>query len=209
MEIAILLFDDLTALDAVGPYEVLKLIPEAKVRFVAREPGPKRMNGGSLSLVADCSFHQVQSPEIVLIPGGPGVSSVLSDPPTLDWVRAVHKTSRWMTSVCTGSRILGAAGILRGVKATSHWLTVDSLREYGAEPVHERVVRDGKIITAAGVSAGIDMALTLVGIECGEQRAQAFQLAIEYDPQPPFNAGSPDKAPKGIVELLRSRARTK
>jgi transcriptional regulator GlxA family with amidase domain len=114
-----------------------------------------------------------------------------------------------MTSVCTGSRILGAAGILRGVKATSHWLTVDSLREYGAEPVHERVVRDGKIITAAGVSAGIDMALTLVGIECGEQRAQAFQLAIEYDPQPPFNAGSPDKAPKGIVELLRSRARTK
>jgi putative intracellular protease/amidase len=209
MEIAILLFDDLTALDAVGPYEVLKLIPGAKVRFAAKEPGPKRMNGGSLSLLADCSFQDVPSPEIVVIPGGPGVSAVLHDHATLDWVRAVHQTSRWTTSVCTGSRILGAAGILRGVRATSHWLALDSLREYGALPVSERVVREGKIITAAGVSAGIDMALTLVGIECGEQTAQAFQLAIEYDPQPPFQAGSPEKAPKAVVELLRSRARPK
>jgi putative intracellular protease/amidase len=209
MEIAILLFDDLTALDAVGPYEILKLIPEARVRFVAKEPGPKRMSGGSLLLVADCSLGEVQSPEIVLVPGGPGANSASGDPATLDWVRAVHKTSRWTTSVCTGSRILGAAGILRGVKATSHWLALDSLRQYGAEPVHERVVRDGKIITAAGVSAGIDMALTLVGIECGEQRAQAFQLAIEYDPKPPFHAGSPDTAPKAIVDLLRSRVPSK
>jgi putative intracellular protease/amidase len=205
MEIAILLFDDLTALDAVGPYEVLKLIPGAKVRFPAREPGAKRMNGRSLSMLADCSFRDVPAPEIVVVPGGPGVGSVLDDPATLDWIRTVHKTSRWTTSVCTGSRILAAAGILRGIRATSHWLALDSLRDYGAEPVSERVVRSGKIITAAGVSAGIDMALTLVGIECGEQTAQTIQLAIEYDPQPPFHAGSPSKAPKAVVELLRSR----
>ncbi|MFZ0959744.1 MAG: DJ-1/PfpI family protein [Terriglobia bacterium] len=207
MEIAILLFDDLTALDAVGPFEVLKLIPGAKVRFPAKEPGAKRMNGASLFLMADCSFQDVPSPEIIVVPGGPGVAAVLNDQATLEWIRAVHQSSRWTTSVCTGSRILAAAGILRGIRATSHWLALDSLREYGAEPVSERVVREGKIITAAGVSAGIDMALTLVGIECGEQTAQAIQLAIEYDPQPPFHAGSPSKAPKAVVELLRSRSR--
>lgn len=209
MEIAILLFDDLTALDAVGPYEVLKLIPGAKVHFPAKEPGVKRMNGGSLSLMADCSFSDVPSPEIIVVPGGPGVGAVLNDQATLDWIRSVHQTSRWTTSVCTGSRILAAAGILRGIRATSHWLALDSLREHGAEPVSERVVREGKIITAAGVSAGIDMALTLVGIEFGEQTAQAIQLAIEYDPQPPFHAGSPSKAPKAVVELLRSHSRPK
>jgi transcriptional regulator GlxA family with amidase domain len=207
MEIAILLFDDLTALDAVGPYEVLSRIPGAKVRFPAREPGAKRMNGGSLYLMADCSFKDVPSPEIIVVPGGPGVGAALNDQATLDWIRTVHQTTRWTTSVCTGSRILAATGILRGIRATSHWMALDSLREYGAEPVSERVVREGKIITAAGVSAGIDMALTLVGIECGEQTAQAIQLAIEYDPQPPFHAGSPSKAPKAVVELLRSRTR--
>lgn len=206
MEIAILVFDDVTALDAVGPYEVLKFIPGASIRFIAQEPGQIRMNGDSLSLIADYSLEDVTSPDIVLIPGGPGVTAYMGDQALLDWIRSVHRTTRWTTSVCTGSLILAAAGILRGMKATSHWLALDSLRAFGVEPINQRVVRDGKIITAAGVSAGIDMALTLAGLECGNQTAQAIQLGIEYDPQPPFNAGSPLTAPAGIVNLLRNRA---
>jgi putative intracellular protease/amidase len=209
MEIAILLFDDLTALDAVGPYEVLKMIPDANVRFVAKKPGPQRMNGGSLVLLANDAFEDVEHPEIVVIPGGPGARMALRDPELLAWVDRVHKTSRWTTSVCTGSLILGAAGILRGLKATSHWLSLDVLRSFGAEPVNARYVREGKVITAAGVSAGIDMALMLVGLECGEKTAQAIQLGMEYDPQPPFDAGSPGKAPKSIVELFRARAQSR
>ncbi|MDA8126316.1 MAG: DJ-1/PfpI family protein [Deltaproteobacteria bacterium] len=206
MEIAILLFDDLTALDAVGPYELLKLMPEARVRFVAKRPGPQRMNGGNLVLLADDGLGDVIHPEIVVIPGGPGAKLALRDPEILGWVKTVHETSRWTTSVCTGSLILGAAGLLRGLKATSHWLAREALRQFGAEPVAARYVQEGKIITAAGVSAGIDMALMLVGLECGEKTAQAVQLGLEYDPQPPFDAGAPDKAPQAIVELLQSRA---
>jgi transcriptional regulator GlxA family with amidase domain len=207
MEIAFLIFDRLTALDAVGPYEVLRSVPRATVKFVARERGPKRTDAGSLALVADYALDEVSSPDVVVVPGGPGQMALMNDEPVLNWIRRAHQTSRWTTSVCTGSLILGAAGLLKGLRATTHWLALDILRSLGAEPVSERVVIEGKIMTAAGVSAGIDMALTLVAREAGEAAAQAIQLGIEYDPQPPFNAGSPAKAPPAIVELLRSRSR--
>jgi putative intracellular protease/amidase len=207
MEIAILIFDRLTALDAIGPYEVLRSVPGATVKFVAREPGPKRTDAGSLALTADYSLSEVPSPDIIVVPGGPGQIAVMDDQPVLNWLRQAHSTSRWTTSVCTGSLILGAAGLLKGLRATSHWLALDTLRSLGAEPVSDRVVIEGKIITAAGVSSGIDMALTLVAREAGDAAAQSIQLGIEYDPQPPFNAGSPAKAPAEIVSLLRSRSR--
>ncbi len=209
MEIAILLFDRLTTLDAVGPYEVLSRIPGATVKMVAKEPGPKRNDTGSLSLVADYSLDEASSPDIVVVPGGPGQTALMNDEPVLNWVRRAHETSRWTTSVCTGSLVLGAAGLLQGLKATTHWLAYDALRSQGAEPIGERVVIQGKIITAAGVSAGIDMALTLVARECTEDLAKAIQLGIEYDPQPPFDAGSPDKAPAEIVEAMRGGSRFK
>jgi putative intracellular protease/amidase len=209
MEIAILLFDRLTALDAVGPYEVLSRIPGAAVKFVAKEPGPKRTDAGSLALVADYTLDQVPAPDIVVAPGGPGQSALMDDEPVLAWLRKTHETSKWTASVCTGSLLLGAAGLLGGLKATSHWMAYDALRSLGAEAVSDRVVIEGKIITAAGVSAGIDMALTLVAKECGDDMAQAIQLSIEYDPQPPFDAGSPAKAPAAIVERLKSRSRFK
>jgi transcriptional regulator GlxA family with amidase domain len=209
MEIAILLFDRLTALDAVGPYEVLSRIPGAAVKFVAKEPGPKRTDAGSLALVADYTLDQVPAPDIVVAPGGPGQSALMDDEPVLAWLRKAHETSKWTASVCTGSLLLGAAGLLGGLKAASHWMAYDALRSLGAEAVSDRVVIEGKIITAAGVSAGIDMALNLVAKECGDDMAQAIQLSIEYDPQPPFDAGSPAKAPAAIVERLKSRSRFK
>ena len=207
VEIAILLFDRLTALDAVGPYEVLSRLPGAEVKFVATEPGPQRTETRMLSLVADHSLSDVRQPEIVLIPGGFGTRELLDDEPVLDWIRSVHETSRWTTSVCTGSLLLGAAGVLRGLKATTHWLVLDRLAEFGAEPTSERVVEQGKVITAAGVSSGIDMALRLAQLEAGDDVAQGIQLGIEYDPQPPFDAGSAEKAPKHVVEVVTALAR--
>lgn len=207
MEIAILLFDRLTALDAIGPYEVLSRIPDATVKFVSKQTGAVRTDQGSLAITADYSLDEVSSPDIFVVPGGPGQSALMNDEAILNWIRRAHETSKWTTSVCTGSLLFGAAGLLKGLKATSHWLAYDVLHGLGAEPVAERVVIEGKIITAAGVSAGIDMALTLVARECGEAIAQSIQLGIEYDPQPPFNAGSPAKAPAEIVERLRKRSR--
>jgi putative intracellular protease/amidase len=207
MEIAILLFDRLTALDAIGPYEVLCRIPNATVKFVAKEAGAKRTDVGSLAMVADYTLDQVPSPDIFVVPGGPGQTALMDDEAILNWVRRAHETSKWTASVCTGSLVLGAAGLLTGLRATSHWLAYDVLQSLGALPTAERVVIEGKIIMAAGVSAGIDMALALVGRECGEPMAQAIQLGIEYDPQPPFNSGSPSKAPAEIVERLRARSR--
>ncbi|HKG23141.1 MAG TPA: DJ-1/PfpI family protein [Blastocatellia bacterium] len=207
MEIAILIFDRFTALDAIGPYEVLRSAPEASVKFVARERGPVRTDAGSLALVADYALDEVTSPDVLVVPGGPGQVALMDDQATLGWVRRVHEGTKWTTSVCTGSLILGAAGLLKGLRATSHWLALDILGKLGAEPVTERVVIEGKIITAAGVSAGIDMALTLAGREFGAETAQMIQLGIEYDPQPPFDAGSPGKAPQAIVERLRGWSR--
>lgn len=207
LEIAILLFDRLTTLDAVGPYEVLSRIPGATIKMVAKQAGPVRNDTGSLALVADYTLAEVPQPDIFVVPGGPGQMALMDDKEVLGWVRRAHETSKWTASVCTGSLVLGAAGLLKGLKATSHWLAYDALRALGAEPTEQRVVIEGKIITAAGVSAGIDMALTLVARECGEAVAQSIQLGIEYDPQPPFNVGAPSKAPQAIVERLRARSR--
>jgi putative intracellular protease/amidase len=207
MNIAILLYDRLTALDAIGPYEVLSRLPGVSLTFVAAESGPVITDNGMLTLVAEHSIQDIARTDIVLVPGGPGEVAVRAGGPVLDWLRAVDATSTWTTSVCTGSLILGAAGLLEGRRATSHWLALEELRRLGAEPTSERVVFDGKIVTAAGVSAGIDMALALAAILAGEAVAQAIQLGIEYDPQPPFDAGSPKKAPAEIVEAARTRSR--
>jgi transcriptional regulator GlxA family with amidase domain len=205
---AILSFDGITALDAVGPYEVLRSVPGWEVCFVAKQSGEKRTDAGSLGLVADRTLDEVGDPDVVLVPGGRGNRPLLEDEEVLEWLRAADRGSRWTTSVCTGSLVLGAAGLLKGKRATGHWLYLEPLRAYGADPVGGRFVEDGKTITAAGVSAGIDMALHLVGREAGPEVAQAVQLAIEYDPQPPFDAGSPAKAPAEIVELLTAVAAT-
>jgi transcriptional regulator GlxA family with amidase domain len=204
--IAILTFDGITALDAVGPYEVLSRIPGAEVRFVAEEPGPKRTDTGALSLVAKHGLSEVPAPEVLLVPGGAGNRPLLEDETVLDWLRTAHQTTAWTTSVCTGSLVLGAAGILDGLRATSHWIWREYLSAFGAEPVEERIVEDGKVITAGGVSSGIDMALHLANRIAGEDVAQAIQLAIEYDPDPPFDSGSPSTAPAAIVEAVRTRA---
>src|SRR5687768_10517713 len=151
MEIAILIFDRLTALDAIGPYEVLRSMPDSKVRFVAKEPGAVRTDAGSLALVADYALEDVTAPDILVVPGGPGQAALMDDERVLDWIRRVHEATRWTTSVCTGSLVLAGAGLLKGLRATTHWLAMDVLRELGAEPTLERVVQQGKIITAAGV----------------------------------------------------------
>jgi transcriptional regulator GlxA family with amidase domain len=203
MQVAILIFEGLTVLDAIGPYEVLRSVPGWEVRFVAPEAGPLRADSGALGLVADYSIDEVTEPDVVLVGGGQGNRPLLSDERLLDWLRAVNERTRWTTSVCTGSLVLGAAGLLRGKRATGHWLYLEPLREYGAELVSERFVEDGKVITAAGVSAGIDMALHMVGREAGPEAAQAIQLAIEYDPRPPYDSGSPAKASQQIVDAVR------
>jgi putative intracellular protease/amidase len=207
VEIAILIFDRLTALDAVGPYEVLSRLPGAEVRFVAEEPGPKRTETRMLSLVADDALSDVTEPEIVVVPGGFGTRSLIENERVIDWIRSAHETSTWTTSVCTGSLLLGAAGVLEGLEATTHWLQLERLRDFGALPTGQRVVEQGKVITAAGVSSGIDMALRLAAHVACDDLAKAIQLGIEYDPQPPFDAGSPQKAPAHIVELVTSLGR--
>jgi len=209
VEIAILLFDGITALDAVGPYEALSMLPEAHVRFVATERGAKRTRSGSLALVADHALAEIRRPDIVVVPGGPGEQALRTDPQVLAWLQAVHETTRWTTSVCTGSLLLAAAGILDGVEATSHWSSLEDLAALGAVPVRERVVVRVKIVTAAGVSAGIDMALQLAALEAGDEVAMAIQLILEYDPQPPFDAGSPDKAPAAVLDLIQARRRAR
>jgi transcriptional regulator GlxA family with amidase domain len=204
MKVAILIFEKLTALDAIGPYEVLRSVPGWEVSFLAPEAGPVRTDSGVLGLVADHSIDEVSEAGIVLVPGGQGSRPLLEDERVLDCLREIDRTTRWTTSVCTGSLVLGAAGLLKGKRATSHWLQLERLREYGAEPSGERVVEDGKVITAAGVSAGIDMGLTLLGRMFGDDMARAIQLAIEYDPQPPFDAGAPDKVEPELRELVRA-----
>jgi len=206
MNIKFLIFDKLTALDAVGPYEVLSRLPGSEVEFLAKEAGPKPTDTGMLSLVAARAFSEVDPADvdILLIPGGEGNRPMLSDEETLEWVREVHAGSEWTTSVCTGAMVLGAAGVLEGLSATTHWAHMEGLAKYGATPTSERVVREGKVFTAAGVSSGIDMALTLVAEMTGPKVAQAIQLGIEYDPEPPFDAGSPEKSDPAIVEFIRN-----
>ncbi|MFD3993881.1 DJ-1/PfpI family protein [Streptomyces sp. NPDC058583] len=204
MQIAVLLYQGFTTLDAVGPYELLARIPGAETVFVAKEAGPVRNDQGSLALVADKTLAEVPRPDIVLVPGGPDSREAMSDPEIQGWLRTADETSTWTTSVCTGSLLLAAAGVLDGRRATTHWLAFEELRALGVEPTGERVVFDGKYVTAAGVSSGIDMALHLIGRIAGDEAAQTIQLLTEYDPQPPYDAGSPEKAPAEIVARWRS-----
>lgn len=207
MQIAILLYDRLTALDAIGPYEVFGRLPDADLVFVAEQTGPVRTDQGSLAITADAHLADVQQPDIVVVPGGPGQTELMTNNVVHEWLRTVDAATTWTTSVCTGSLILAAAGLLRGRRATSHWLALDQLRQWGATPTQERVVFDGKHVTAAGVSAGIDMALELAVQIAGSEVAQLIQLGTEYDPQPPYDSGSPDKAPREIVDMLRANSR--
>jgi putative intracellular protease/amidase len=201
--VTILLYDNFTALDAIGPYEVLRLLPGARVQFVAKTAGVQHSDARSLGLVAERDLGSVSSSDLLVVPGGPGQEVAERDPAIVDWVARIHATTRWTTSVCTGSLILGSAGVLKGLRATSHWMFLERLREYGVEPTLERVVEQGKVVTAAGVSSGIDMALRLAARVAGDDVAQAIQLGIEYDPQPPFDTGSPRKAPGHVVDLVR------
>jgi putative intracellular protease/amidase len=207
MQIAYLLYDRFTALDIVGPHEVLNSVPGNESIFVAEKAGPIRNESDTLSMVADASIEEVTEPDILVIPGGFGTRALLDHEPLLDWIRTVHETTTWTTSVCTGALLLAAAGLLDGIPATTHWLARDLLGELGAKPVPDRVVREGKIVTAAGVSSGIDMALWLVQQINGDEVAQAVQLGIEYDPEPPLDAGSPEKAPQPIVEVVTAAFR--
>ena len=204
MDIVCVLFDGITALDIVGPYEVLQRLPEASVTFTARERGEVRTDNRSLALVADETFADTTHADVLVVPGGFATRALESDGELLEWIRAIDRTTTWTTSVCTGSMLLAAAGLLEGKEATTHWASLDRLRDYGAIPTGRRVVEQGKIVTAAGVSAGIDMALTLAARIADDDVAQAIQLGIEYDPQPPFDAGSVDTAPPAIVETLAS-----
>jgi putative intracellular protease/amidase len=204
MKIAILLYDNMTALDVIGPYEVLSRLPEAEVKFVAESKGIIRTDMKSLGISADYSIDEIDECDIFLVGGGPGDQAVRENERIIDWIRRIDKTTTWTASVCTGSLILAKAGILDGKNATSHFASLETLAELGAQPTSQRVVIDGKVITGAGVSAGIDMGLTLFAKIAGDEFAQALQLGIEYDPQPPFDCGSPEKASPEMVELVKA-----
>jgi putative intracellular protease/amidase len=203
MDIVILLFDAVTALDAVGPYEVVSRLPAANVRFASPTPGLQRTDNRFLALQAYESLADVTSADILLVPGGFGTRPLVGNEDVLAWIRAIDATTQWTTSVCTGSLLLAAAGLLDGLEATTHWTAYELLESLGARPTARRVVEQGKYITAAGVSAGIDMALRLAEIVSGPVVAQAIQLMIEYDPQPPFDSGAPDKAGAEIHAKMR------
>jgi transcriptional regulator GlxA family with amidase domain len=202
MQVAYLLYDRFTVLDVAGPYEVLSSVPGTESVLVAERAGPVRNDRRTLAIEADRSLDEVRAPDVVVVPGGFGTRRWLEHEPLLAWLRAVHETTTCTTSVCTGSLLLAAAGLLADTPATTHWRALETLASLGAVPVADRVVRHGKIITAAGVSSGIDMALRLVREMHGNEAAQAVQLGIEYDPEPPFGAGSPEKAPAPIVDAV-------
>jgi transcriptional regulator GlxA family with amidase domain len=204
MKLVFLLYEKMTALDLVGPHEILSRLPQAETLRVALEKGPVLSDSG-LVLYADAALSDVNQADILVVPGAGNATSLKSHPMILNWIKQIHQTTEWTTSVCTGSLILGAAGILDGVSATTHWAAFERLNSCGAKPVHARVVEDGKVMTAAGVSAGIDMALVLASKVIGPEFAQTMQLALEYDPNPPFDTGSPNKAPKDMSKNLKTR----
>ncbi|WP_454780500.1 DJ-1/PfpI family protein [Legionella sp. WA2022007384] len=208
LHITFLFYEGMTALDAIGPYEVLSRLPEVIVQRVALKSGPVRTCSG-LTLIAEHALTDISHTDIVLIPGAGNATALRECPEILKWIKEIHEHTLWTTSVCTGSLILGAAGILSGVKATTHWAVMNRLENWGAIPMHKRFVTDGKIITAAGVSAGIDMALFLAAKLTDENVAQSLQLGLEYDPEPPFDSGSPDKASKILLQSLRERLKNK
>lgn len=211
MQIAVVLFDRLTALDAIGPYETLQRLPDATVTFVGKHTGEYRTENGFLGLTADATFAEMLAADVVVVPGGVGTRPLLDDQETLEWVRSIHDTTQFTTSVCTGSLVLAAAGLLDGLTATTHWGAYGKLESLGAIPTGERVVEhlDQRLVTAAGVSSGIDMALRLSELLVDETAAKAMQLMIEYDPQPPFDAGSVEKAGDDVMTRLIEYAQHK
>ena len=213
MQIAIPIFDQLTALDCVGPYEVLQRLPGATVAFIGKEKGNVRTDNGFLGLAVDYTFDEISSPDVILVPGGVGTRAFLdgNDHEIITWLKNAHLTSQYTTSVCTGSLVLAAAGLLTDLTATTHWSAYDTLKELGSLHVADRVVEhlDQRIITAAGVSAGIDMALRLSQLLVDTEAAKAMQLMIEYDPQPPFNAGTVSAAGEQVMERLIQYAEDK
>jgi putative intracellular protease/amidase len=204
MKIAALIFDKITVLDIVGPTELLSWVPGSEIVWVGKELGPIRAAPTGLAINVEHTLDEVSSADILIIPGGPGVRLLLQDEKMLDWVRKVHATTKWTTSVCTGSLLIGAAGLLKGLEATTHWNAAATLESFGATYREKRVVPQGKIVTSAGVSSGIDMALWLVGRIAGDDAAKQAQLCIEYDPQPPYDAGAPSKADPLVVEKARA-----
>jgi putative intracellular protease/amidase len=207
MDIAVALFNQVTALDAIGPYEVLQRLPGAEVCFVGHRKGEIRTDNGFLGLTVDRTFDEVPSPDIVLVPGGIGTRALVHDARILDWIRDAHETSQFTTSVCTGSLLLGAAGVLEGLRATTHFSARQLLAKYGAEPSEDRVVVEGKVITAAGVSSGIDMALQLAERLTDATTSKALQLMIEYDPQPPHDAGALHKVDAAVLARVQELAK--
>jgi transcriptional regulator GlxA family with amidase domain len=207
MQIVIALFDRFASLDAVGPFQVFTHLPTAQVIFASERPRLVHDESGSLSLHAEAAYRDVPHPDIILVPGGPGQSAQMAPTPLTDWLVEADKTSTWTTTVCTGALILASTGLLTARKATTHWLAMDELAKLGAIPGQDRYVFDGKYATSAGVSAGIDMALALCAKVAGEEEAMRIQLAIEYDPRPPFNSGSAACAPPELVAGLRARSR--
>jgi transcriptional regulator GlxA family with amidase domain len=203
VDAAFVLYDQMTALDLIGPYEMLAGQPEVTPHFVAARRGPVRCDAG-LVIEADVAFDDLPRPDLIVVPGSSRWRAALDDEPLLAWLSSAHPSATWTTSVCTGSTLLAKAGVLKGRPATTHWLARDALAQHGAVVSTERVVVDGNVMTAAGVSAGLDMALTLVAAQWGEERAQLVQLMTEYDPHPPFDAGSPDKAPPEVVAFAQS-----
>jgi len=203
MQIAIALFPKVTILDAIGPYQVFSAWPDAEIVVCAAEKGQLADAGGRLKIDIDHTFDDVPTPDVLLVPGGNITRQMArGDDPIIEWIRSAHEHTTYTTSVCTGSLLLGAAGLLRGLRATTHWVAYDELRRYGAEPVEQRVVFQDRIVTGAGVSAGIDLALEVVARLSSPETAQSAQLLIEYDPQPPFDAGSLAKAPQPVIDRL-------
>lgn len=203
MQVAIVVFPGYTALDALGPYQVLAHTPGVDPVFVAERPGSVTDNR-VLTIEAQAGLDDVRTPDAVVVAGGiPAITMARTGHPIVDWLQEVHPVARWTTSVCTGALMLGAAGILQGRRATTHWYARDMLRDYGAVPVDERVVVDGDVVTAAGVSAGIDMALRLAALWSDESTAKMLQLDLEYAPQPPFDCGAPATADPHITDHLR------
>ena len=207
MKIAALIFDKITVLDIVGPTELLSWVPGAEIIWVGKETGPIRAAPTGLVLNVERTIDQVSSADVLIIPGGPGVRLLLKDEKVLDWVRKIHATTKWTTSVCTGSLLLGAAGLLNGLEATTHWNSTPALESFGAKYREMRVIPQGKIVTSAGVSSGIDMALWLVGKIAGDDAAREAQLCIEYDPQPPYDAGAPTKVSPLVLEKARANVK--
>lgn len=204
MQIAIGLYPEFTVLDAMGPYQVLCELPGHEIVLCAERTGRLSDEKGLVHFEIEHTFEDVPRPDILLVPGGTITRKLaVEGEPIVEWIRAAHPHTTYTTSVCTGALLLGAAGVLQGLDATTHWCAYDNLRSFGANPTEQRVVVQGKVVTGAGVSAGIDMALTLAAEIAGPEVAQAIQLGIEYDPQPPFDAGSPSKAPAPIFELVQ------